>query len=522
MGNSRITSEPAVILLVLLTAAALLPAFFVGFQASDDASYLHGALGWLDRFPYIGDSHWTLRHTITLPTALSIMVIGLNDVATGFPNVVYFCLFLVLNTFAAARFLGRGTALTAGLLVVTLPGFLIVSTYLNPDIPELFYVSLALWMFVWGCRKSGSVTPWLLCGIVWSLAFLNRQTALSYALFLGFLFLFKPIVPRKRYLLIAVGALPLLIAEWVYLYSFTGDPLYRYRVDYNHDSIDRAARVDQARTAGGILDSEGNVAVNVYLDPFVNLFISQKYALTFWLAAFAGWSLWKRRRTLGLTAQPLALLGGLGLISFIFVAANPRLLLVPRYFIVVAWTGAMVASYWIAMLWAEGQRTRVLGLATLIFCVNAAALMVENTNPRFGERELAAWVAKHPGETIHADSETKFRAEYFFMFRGVKSDTVLISPPTTGATVFHSHEGIRRCSTSPRCRDLVHHYQPAPSWESVESIAPPERVLVRIGRFVGLDRILPEDLGRRLTRPVSPAVIYRIPVTDTNVNKPYE
>ena len=55
---------------------ALLAAFHVGFQASDDINYLVGALGWLNSFPYVGNSHWTLRHTITLPTAAFIQILG--------------------------------------------------------------------------------------------------------------------------------------------------------------------------------------------------------------------------------------------------------------------------------------------------------------------------------------------------------------------------------------------------------------------------------------------------------------
>ncbi len=495
---------------VLLVGALLLPFFYVGYQASDDVGYISGGLGWLERFPYVGHSHWTLRHTITLPVAASVALLGLSEVSVSLPNVVYFLLFLAVNTAAAARLLGLGAGLIAGLLLVTMPGFLVVATYLSPDVPELFYLSVAFWAFVFGCRRPESVLPWLVCGVAWALAFLNRQTALGFALFLGLLFLFGPIVPRRRYLLIAAAALPLLLAEWAYLYTATGDPLYRYRIDYNHDVIDRAAQVAKTRAREGIIDGEGNLAVNAYLDPFISLFVSQKYGITFWLAAFGGWGLWKRRNALGEAALPLALLAGFGLVFFVFVAFNPRLYLVPRYLVVVAWTAAMIAGYWLATLWRDERRRLAGTLAAAAIAVNALALMVENTNPRFGERELAAWIASHPGQTIHADPETKFRAGLFFRFRGASPDSVSTGPPPPGSVVFYSADGIRRCSASPRCRESVDRFRPEGSWREIARIAPPERMLITVGRALGLDRILPEDLARRLTRPVSPVVIYRV------------
>jgi hypothetical protein len=495
---------------VLLAAALLLPFFYVGYQASDDVGYVSGGMGWLEQFPYVGHSHWTLRHTITLPVAASIALLGPSEVSVGLPNVVYFLLFLVVNTVAAARLLGVGTGVIAGLLLVTMPGFLVVATYLSPDVPELFYLSVAFWAFVFGCKRPESVLPWLVCGVAWALAFLNRQTALGFALFLGLLFLFRPIVPRHRYLLIAAAAAPLLLAEWAYLYAATGEPLYRYSIDYNHDLIDRAAQVAKTRARQGIIDGEGNLAVHPWLDPFISLFVSQKYGLAFWLAAFGGWGLWKRRHALGEAALPLGLLAAFGVVFFFFVAFNPRLYLVPRYLVVVAWAAAVIAAFWLATLWREDRRRLAGVLAAAAVAVNAAALMVENTNPRFGERELAAWTARHPGQTIHADPETKFRATLFFRFRGGSAEAVSTEPPPPGSVVFYSADGIRRCSTSPRCRESVDRFRPASSWREIARIAPPESALVRLARSLGLERALPEDLARRLTRPVSPVVIYRV------------
>ena len=96
--------------LVCALSAWLLASFYVGFQASDDANYLIGALGWNSAFPYVGDSHWTLRHSITIPTALFVRAFGLNEVATSLTGVAYFIGVLVANAVFMKRQLGTAPA----------------------------------------------------------------------------------------------------------------------------------------------------------------------------------------------------------------------------------------------------------------------------------------------------------------------------------------------------------------------------------------------------------------------------
>jgi hypothetical protein len=87
---------------------------------------------------------------------------------------------------------------------------------------------------------------------------------------------------------------------------------------------------------------------------------------------------------------------------------------------------------------------------------------------------------------------------------------VSTAAPGPGATVFYTADGIRRCGASPRCKSVVDSFRPTGSWREVARIDPPESLLVRLNRSLGLARILPEDLARRLTRPVSPVIVYRV------------
>src|SRR5262245_21355252 len=108
----------------------VIAATFIGFQASDDASYLDGALGWTKHFPYVGSNHWTLRHTITLPAAASVSLLGLNEFAVAFPTIAYFICFLCVNGYFVTKFLGMRAALLITLLIATMPGFVVLATYL--------------------------------------------------------------------------------------------------------------------------------------------------------------------------------------------------------------------------------------------------------------------------------------------------------------------------------------------------------------------------------------------------------
>ncbi len=61
-----------------------------------------------------------------------------------------------------------------------------------------------------------------------------------------------------------------------------------------------------------------------------------------------------------------------------------------------------------------------------------------------------------------------------------------------------------------RCRASFDGFRRDDSWREVARIEPSERFIFKLGRRLGLDRLLPEDLGRKLTRPLSAITIDRI------------
>ena len=196
------------------------------------------------------------------------------------------------------------------------------------------------------------------------------------------------------------------------------------------------------------------MAINVFVDPVINLFVNQKYGIVFWLGSVASWQLWRKKDIPGSTRRTLALLGAFGLIVFLFVALNSRLFLISRYYLAFAWSMTMIAAYWLATLWEQrdGRRfwQRCSSLARWVYVF--LGLMLENINFRFGERELASWVASHPGQVIHTDPDTKSRSDYFIQFLQANANAVVIGTPAPGALVFVSPDNVRRCMETSRCR----------------------------------------------------------------------
>ena len=497
--------------LALLTLL-LLQAMRVGFQASDDASYLVGAFGWLEQFPYVGENHWTLRHTITVPTALAMSLLGLNEFAVSLSNIAYFCAFVTVNAWFVARHLGAACSAVATLLIVTSPGFVVLATYLNPDVPELFFLCVAFWSLHEGLKRPGALGPWVAAGVALGFAIVNRQTAVAFLPVLAVLFVFRPLVPRSRYLLCGAASVPIIAADWIYLTLMTGNPLYRWTIDFNHDRVDRFAAVTSVSRDAALLDREGNVSISVFADPLLSLFVTQKYGLIFWLFVPAVIFAWRAkdhpaRRTVLL----LTLLAGS---VFLFVAANPRLYLVPRYFVVMAWTAAVVAAWWLTCLWDKRHRLAAAGCLGAALVANVAALSVENTNPRFVERQLLDWVRQYPGERVYTDIETLNRAHFFFRFSKVPIERISSERAPAGATFFYSAERVARCAETSRCRDRVADFRPSPRWQ-VERVLEPEPTTVgRMVRAIGMDRRLPPDIAQRLLLPGGKATIYRVERTE--------
>lgn len=487
--------------------------FFVGYQASDDANYLQGALGWLEQGLYVGNSHWTLRHTITLPAALAISTLGLSLFSVSLPTLLYFIGFVGVQMWALHRYLGFGVAACFGLFAMTTTGMVVNSTYLAPDVSELFFVGTTFWLLVMALEprrdgQRGSVPLWLLAGMLAGLAWINRQTAAGALLACAITAFAGGPQARRRIPWAVLGFVIVVGAEWAYLTLMTGNPMYRFSLDLNHDPVNRIAEVNRVLASGAWLDKEGNLSVNVVLDPILALFVSQKYGLLFWTALAAIWRVWRQPRDA--ERQLLVRLLGLGCLAFLFVAANPKLYLVPRYLMVPAWVAAVLTAWWVVRLWSSQRRRLAVGAATAVVGVNLLCLAVENTQPRAIEQALVSWVRAHPQQPVHTDIETFERASEFFRFAGVPAQTVSRAPAAPGDLVFYSPVRVDQCATQKRCRDEVAAFRRQPGWVEIETLKGPEKPVGQLLKALHIAPLLPPDIARRILAPSYEVTLYQV------------
>jgi len=137
--------------------------------------------------------------------------------------------------------------------------------------------------------------------------------------------------------------------------------------------------------------------------------------------------------------------------------------------------------------------------------------MVENTNPRFAERQLAELVASHPGETVYTDSNTERHASYFLRFKNVNRNQVSHAMPGPNALVFYNQEAMMRCARTFRCDEKLDVYLPKTDWRPIQTLEAPRSPLARLVEALSLQRVLPAEIARKITRPVAPIVVYRVP-----------
>ena len=87
---------------------------------------------------------------------------------------------------------------------------------------------------------------------------------------------------RRYYWIMALGFLLITGLEMGYFVALNGDPVYRYRIDWNHDALASRATIFQG--TGDVLTVTGNLRVGgTILRPILSLLINQEFGLLFWL-----------------------------------------------------------------------------------------------------------------------------------------------------------------------------------------------------------------------------------------------
>ncbi len=99
------------------------------------------------------------------------------------------------------------------------------------------------------------------------------------------------------------------------------------------------------------------------------------------------------------------------------------------------------------------------------------------------------------------------RTRFFLEFAQLPSTVLSSKKPMSGDLVFQDTGLAERCALSSRCNAGMDGFQPSPSWTVVERILPPQRPMAWAVRRLGLERVLPADLARKLFRQQTELVL---------------
>lgn len=473
-----------------LAYAAQLLAFPTGPWGSDDALYWEASAQWLQHVPYIGGSHWALRHTLVLPLLAARSVFGDGMFALMLPSALYGLAIVGVLTVWTARSCGLLAAGLVAALVCTGPLLLLAGSTAAVDPAEALFILLAFALLARAQTQpppgAGRRIAILLgAGVLAGLAMMSRETAIFAAAAAGLLFLAGYGMARGWYFVFGAGFLAVVAAEMAVYWRTTGNPLHRLVIAGHHDDFNTVNRwADQGA---------GVPILHPFLDPFTMLLGSHLFGITF-LAGIplAIWLL--RRGGLAGTARTQAVVLAVLAVTWIVLAAGLwwKLPLIPRYYLLPAIACSALAGMAIARLMAAGWRRGAWLAALAMLGANLAGTSLDNRSFTFAEQQLVLLAGQ--GMTVHSDPETVRRASLQLEWAHTAA-LALDSPPGPGELYL---DNFARPARAP---------VPQTGWTLLERRQPPPTPVQRLLAAAGLT--LPGILGR-LIAPGHPGVaLYR-------------
>jgi 4-amino-4-deoxy-L-arabinose transferase-like glycosyltransferase len=483
-------------LAVLLVAScgtylAVVAVFWIGFMASDDNLYWAGSSGWLAHFPYLGTTHWALRHTLVVPMAIARALLGDGMPAMVLPSLLYGVGVVVLTTVWINRAAGLPAAIAAMALIVTNSQFVLLSSIANVDLVEAFFVLLTAALLHGSIdaedNQSRRLSLLLLSGVSAGLAMLSRETAAFAIVAFGLLFLAGYGMRRAWYLVAGAAGAAVMALELLFVWRMSGDLFYRATISLHHDEtidrwLDQGARVPLVHPA---------------VDPLTMLLFNHSFGLLTWIGLpLTVWLMW--RANLAIPARRLAVITITLAATWTLLAAGAwsELNLAPRYFLLPALLLSIPCGMALAQLWGRGARVLAAVPMLALIAANLLSSAIDYRNTlTYGEHMLVDIAARAPA-VVHTDPKSLARAELLLQWQGLVS-RVTQSAPGHGDLYF----------LDPARSDV----RPDDDWVVVERHGLPSTIGQRLAARILPPRMLSPTLWSRLGSGHPDVTLYRIP-----------
>ncbi len=505
-GPVRGVSAPWLTRAVATALACLFLLFVIrfawtGYVESDDAYYAAAAHAWAFHFPYLGDSHWSLRHAIVLPMALMFRLFGEHEWTLETPMLLYYAALLLLTGYGVGRIGGWGTGLIAAVLLGAVPVLASGASIVFDDVQEAFFVMASLWAFFFATsgRRTGL---FVLSGVMAGCGFITRETTSALLVAYGILFLVGYGGRRLGYVWMGIGFLLVAGIDTGLLWHASGDPLYRLHVSLRGVHGDNPSMAADFLTPTG-LDRFGDLAAPRWAQAPLILFVGQNFGLLFWIAVPATLAL-AADRAASQARRAARLFGFAALVWFAVLSYVFFFLwLVPRYQIVTAAALVGPLAVWLARLGARRGWLMPGLIVVALLCADLGLIALSDRQPLWGERALVAYAADHPGP-VFTDPATLRGAAWLLQIRGLAGRVRAVPPPPGALYYFDSHPSRGIPPDWPVQR-------PAAEWVPAAQFAERPALGAVLVHALWLRGLLPVPILRKLDPAPRTATVYQVP-----------
>lgn len=400
-----VTAAVCALVAIFLVSVA---SYWHGFGPAGDAErYVDAALAWAEQGPYLGETHWALRHLYVLPMAAFYRLFGPSEFATTLPNILYAAGLVAVTFYFARRFLSEAEAFFAAAFVAVSAFLVARPMEIGVYGAEAMFAVTACWLFI-GARQDGGARFALLAatglfsGLAWTM---REQTAYLMVAF-GLLVMLE----RKQILLslVALGAGfgSVIFIELVVYFLASGDPFYRYNVDLHHRAVGWDAVIENPPPWYA-------AAIRPFKDALDDPITTPLLFLSLGTALLMGGRMRPKaspRRDVFLVFGVVSVVSAV-ITSYVFDFAKPRYFPVLHY-AVVLFCGCAV----IAIADAYGKKFAA-AFAMLVVFLNLAGEDFSNYN-EYAEARWLATYAQKSDEQIFTDPMTASRARRYLRLKG--------------------------------------------------------------------------------------------------------
>lgn len=472
--------RPIAIFAVATIFIASVASYWHGFGPMGDAErYVAAALEWWEKGPYLGESHWALRHLFVLPMAAVFTVFGPSEFAATVPNILYAAGLVAVTFIFGRNRLGAREGALAAILVAISAFFVARPLEIGVYGAEIFFAAASSWLYVASQFERRRIAYLLAAGAVAGLAWTIREQSLYLVVAFGLLILSG----RRQVLLslaaIGVGFGSILLAEWLVYGLSAGDPFYRYWIDLHH------------RSAGwATLDSSKDTWFAKFVRPFKDLSTDPLTTPVFLVAIFCAASLsrgWHRVKSE--TRSALSIFAAISVTAAV-TSAYAFDLAMPRYYPILPYFVCLFLGVALVALGRRYGKPAAALVMLLTAFLNVAGENFGNYN-EYAEARVLTRFALTSDEPIYTDPLTASRTRYLLRLSGAPRERI----STLIKSDANYPAGVLYFKASPAMTRLGF-------WCAIESRdVRPDNWTHSIIRYFAIDKALGGSVERIATKP---------------------